>query len=62
VVSRSIVTTASNAARRAADSQASIRAVTVANPVATAAYCGSVIRWANPAAVVELNPGTGVSA
>jgi hypothetical protein len=62
VVSRSIVTTASNASRRAAPSRVSIRAVTVANPVATAAHCGSVIRRANPAAVVELNPGTGVNA
>jgi hypothetical protein len=62
VVSRSIVTTASNASRRAADSQASIRAVTVANPTATAAHCLSVIRRANPAAVVEHNPATGVSA
>jgi hypothetical protein len=61
VVSRSIVTIASSAERRGAGSQDSIRVVTAATPVSTRIHCPSVIRRANPAAVVEHNPATGVS-
>jgi hypothetical protein len=32
------------------------RAVTLATPVSTAAYCSVLIRRANPAAVIEPNP------
>jgi hypothetical protein len=54
--------TANNASRRAALSRASIPVVTAATPVSTAAHCESVTRRANPPAVIEHNPATGVNA
>jgi hypothetical protein len=61
VVSRSIVTDRVNASRRRRDTRANIRALTLAIPRSTMAHCRSLIRRANPAAVVEHNPGTGVN-
>jgi hypothetical protein len=50
-----------SAAARAAGSSGSIRPVTAASPASTASHCPGVIRRASPAAVVEDNPGTGVT-
>ena len=50
-----------SAAARSAGSRSSIRPVTAARPVSTASHCPGVIRRARPAAVVEDNPGTGVT-
>jgi len=57
----SMVTPLVSLARRGAGSSASIRSPISARPVSTACHCSSVNLRASPAAVVEDNPGTGVS-
>ena len=56
-----MVTSAHRAAARCAGSAANIAAPMSPIPVSTACHCPSVNLRASPAAVVELNPGTGAS-